>query len=205
VEADAREIRLPQAGRFQLAFIALNSLLIMGGRDEQRAVLETMAAHLAPDGLAVVDVWLPDADALTRYDGRLGLEYVRADPETAATVLKLASARHDATTSTIELTAIYDEGPPGASPVRWVREDTLRLVGAAELRAIAIEAGLLVEVIAGAYDLEPLQPGDDRAILVARASGRESTAGREPTTRSTRTTAARPGADAGRGRPRHLV
>ena len=43
-----------------------------------------MARHLRPGGIAVVDVWLPSADELARYDGRLGLEYVRTDPETGA-------------------------------------------------------------------------------------------------------------------------
>ena len=49
-----------------------------------RRVLATMAAHLAPGGLAVVDVWLPDADDLARYDGRIILEYPRRDPATGA-------------------------------------------------------------------------------------------------------------------------
>ena len=37
-----------------------------------------------PGGLAVVDVWLPDADDLARFDGRLILEWPRTDPETGA-------------------------------------------------------------------------------------------------------------------------
>jgi hypothetical protein len=36
-----------------------------------------------------------------------------------------------------------------------------------ELRSFAEAAGLEVEVIAGGYDLQPLGPGDDRAIVVA--------------------------------------
>ena len=48
----------------------------------RRPAVATLAAHLAPGGLAVVDAWLPDADDLARYDGRLVLEWVREDPET---------------------------------------------------------------------------------------------------------------------------
>ena len=44
----------------------------------------------------------------------------------------------------------------------------LRLVGADELTDFATTAGLEVETVAGDYDLEPLGPGGDRAILVAR-------------------------------------
>ncbi|HVA87949.1 MAG TPA: class I SAM-dependent methyltransferase [Candidatus Saccharimonadales bacterium] len=207
VHGDARWIRMPAAGRFRLAFVALNSLLVMAGRADQRAVLETLAVHLAPGGLAVVDIWLPDAEDLARYDGRLGLEYVRINPETAGTVTRIASARHDAATATVELTSIYDEGQPGASTVRWIREDVLHLLGAAELRVLAREAGLRVDVLAGSYDLEPLRAGDDRAVLVATVAGPDRpdrarrSSGREEIAEET----AEETAAAGKDRPRGLV
>ena len=51
--------------------------------------------------------------------------------------------------------------------VRWVRNDQLRLVSADELTGFAEAAGLRVETLAGGYDLDPLGPGSDRAVLVA--------------------------------------
>ena len=63
----------PTPARFRLAFIPLNSIFLMGTRADQAAAVATLAAHLAPGGLAVVDAWLPDADDLARYDGRLVL------------------------------------------------------------------------------------------------------------------------------------
>jgi SAM-dependent methyltransferase len=175
-EGDARRATAT-GGPFGLVFIALNTLLVFGNRADQAAALRTMAEHLAPEGLAVVDVWLPDAEQLSRYDGRLGLEYVRRDPETGNRVTKLASAYHDAALGTVALTAIFDEGLPGAPAKRWVREDRLRLVGADELRVLAEDAGLVVEVLAGDYDLAPIGAGDERAILVATRTP-SSTVGR---------------------------
>ena len=167
VEGDARDVRTPGGGTFRLAFIALNSLMLVGDGSAQRAVIRTLADHLAPGGLAIVDVWLPDADDLGRYDGRLVLEYSRRDPETGLIVTKLGSALHDAATGTVTLTTIYEEGRAGAPAVRWLRRDHLRLVSADELRAAAETAGLEVESVAGSYDLDPLGPGADRAILIA--------------------------------------
>lgn len=164
---DAREIRLPDAGRYRLAFVALNSLMLFGDRAAQEAVVGTLAAHLAPGGVAVVDVWLPDADDLARYDGRIMLEYPRRDPETGGFVTKVASAIHDAATGTVHLTTIYEEGEPGEPARRWIRQDRLRLVSGEDLRSFAVAADLLVESIAGGYDLEPLGPGAERAILLA--------------------------------------
>jgi SAM-dependent methyltransferase len=166
VEGDARTLA-DGLGRFKLAVVALNSLLVFGDHRDQRRVLRAMADHLEPGGIALVDVWLPDAEDLGRYDGRLGLEYLRRDPEQGTLVSKLASAVYDAATATVELTAIYDEGRQGEPSRRWLREDRLRLVTADELRSFAEDAGLTIEVIAGGYNLDPIRPGDDRAVLVA--------------------------------------
>ena len=172
VEADLVGLKLADAARFRLAILALNSILLLDTRDMQQAALETMARHLDPGGLAVVDVWLPSADELSRYDGRIGLEYVRHDPETGLLVTKTAAAEHEPATGHIRLTAIYEEGEQGGAPRRWVREDRLRLLNSDELRAMAESAGLDVEVVAGDYDLNPVCPHDERAILVARRRGR---------------------------------
>jgi hypothetical protein len=82
-------------------------------------------------------------------------------------VTKAASAEHDASSASVTLTSIFEEGGQGASPVRWVRRDRLRLVSADELRGFAEDAGLAVEAIAGDYGLGPMGPGSERAILIA--------------------------------------
>jgi SAM-dependent methyltransferase len=165
-EADMCGLRLRQC-EFAMTFVALNSLLLLASRDAQREVLRTMADHLAPGGLAVIDAWQPDADDLGRFDGRLVLEYVRVDPESGRRVVKTGSATHDPPAQAVTLTGIYDEGDPGSSPVRWLRTDRLRLTSADELRGFASDAGLEIEVIAGGYDLEPLGPASERAVMVA--------------------------------------
>ena len=62
---------------------------------------------------------------------------------------------------------MFDEGVPGEPPVRWLRTDRIRLVSAEELGVFAEAAGLTIERVARGYDLEPIGPGADRAILVA--------------------------------------
>ncbi len=170
LEADLLDLRLPDAGTYSFAFIALNSIMLLSSREDQRNAFRTLATHLAPGGLAAVDTWLPDADDLGRYDGRVMLEWPRTDPETGTVVTKVGSAQHDAATSTIALSAIYEEGRQGEPPRRWVRHDRLRLVSADELAAFAEDAGLRVEVLAGGYDLSPIGPGSERAVLIAERS-----------------------------------
>lgn len=167
IEADIVGLELPEAGTFGLAFIALNSLFLMGTRDGQRSALESLARHLAPGGLAVVDVWQPDADDLARFDGRVMLEYVRDDPETGRQVVKTSSAQYDPTSQIVELTTRYEEGRAGEPAVRWLREDRLRLVSADELAGLAGDAGLEIETLAGGYDLAPIGSASERAVLLA--------------------------------------
>jgi SAM-dependent methyltransferase len=168
VEGDARSIRLDGVGTYRLAFIPLNSIFLMGSRADQAAAVATLAAHLAPGGLAMVDAWLPDAEDLARYDGRLVLEWVRADPATGKTVTKTCSAIYDPTTSTVVLTTFFEEGLPGQPAVRWVRSDRLRLVAPDDLAAFAEAAGLVVETLAGDYELGTLEYGSERVVMVAR-------------------------------------
>jgi hypothetical protein len=62
---------------------------------------------------------------------------------------------------------VYEEGPAGGAPIRWIRRDALRLVGAGELRAMAEDAGLVIDEVGGDYDLHPIGPGSERAVLIA--------------------------------------
>lgn len=168
VAADARTVRHARAGEFGLAILALNSLFLLGDRHDQAAAIRTLAAHLRPEGLAAIDVWLPDADDLARFDGRLIREWVRRDPATDAVVTKTGSALHDAATGVVRLTTVFEEGAQGEPAVRWVREDRLQLVTADALVAYVEAAGLEVETLAGGHDLEPLAGGSERAVVVAR-------------------------------------
>lgn len=167
IEADLVGLRLPDAGTFGLAYIALNSLLVLPTRAAQRAAVRTMADHLAPGGLAVVDIWIPDAEDLARFDGRIILEWPRLDPETGAIVTKAGSAQHDAASAVVTMTTIFEESGQGEPARRWVRRDRLRLVSGEELRGFAEDAGLSVELLAGDYGLGPMGPGSERALLIA--------------------------------------
>jgi SAM-dependent methyltransferase len=168
VEGDLFAPRPDEAGTYGLAILALNSILLLGGPREQRRAIGVLADLLAPGGIAVVDAWQPLAEDLVRFDGRLSLEWLRHDAESGRDVVKLAAAWYDGATRAVTLTTIFDEAGPGEPPSRWTRVDAMRLISADELRAGAEDAGLVVEVVAGDYDLAPLSPGDERAILVAR-------------------------------------
>jgi SAM-dependent methyltransferase len=166
VEADLLTADL--GPRFALAILALNSLLLLETQARQAAALASLARHLRPDGLVVVDVWLPAVDELAAYDGRLGLEWVRDSTDGRRTA-KWASARHEGATGVVELTTIFDAWPAeGGQLERIERTDRLRLIGADELVRLAASAGLRTEQLAADYELAPFGPGAERVLLLGR-------------------------------------
>ena len=168
VEADLVGLRLPDAGPLRPG-VHRPQLDPRPRRPRcpARRRVQALADHLAPGGVAVVDIWLPDAEDLARFDGRIILEWPREDPETGEIVTKAGSAQHDAATGTIDADDHLRGARQGGPARRWVRRDRMRLVSAAELAAFAEEAGLAVEMLAGGYDLGALGPGSERAVLIA--------------------------------------
>jgi len=165
IEADLTTLSLD--ARYGLAFIALNSLLLLDGADAQRRAMQVLADHLRPGGVAIVDVVLPDATELSSYDGRLVLDWVREDPETGDHVTKLSSARHDATHATVALTTLYDTVSATGALRRTTRFDLLSLRSVSELVRDATDSGLEIESLAGDHQLTPLGPGSERIVLIA--------------------------------------
>ncbi len=170
VEADLLDLDpqpLPAAGSFRLVVLALNSVFLLADRASQAAALRVMAHHLAPDGLAVVDVWLPSEADLEVYDGRLMLAGVHLEADGSALTKSWAASR-DPDGRVVEVTTIYELAGPGGPPRRWVRRDPMRLLAPEELSDMATAAGLVVETLAGDRDLGPLDADSERAVLVAR-------------------------------------
>lgn len=166
VEADLVTLDLPQ--RFGLAFIALNSLFQVGPADRQQAAMASLARHLRPGGVAVVDVELPDAAELASWDGRVVLDWIREDPEApGSTVTRMSSARHDAVSASALLSIVYDTTDPSGSVRRVSRSDRLHLVTVRQLEDAAVSAGLQVELLAGDHQVTPLGPISPRVVLIA--------------------------------------
>jgi SAM-dependent methyltransferase len=165
IEADITALELDR--RFGLVVLALNTLLMLPGREAQLAALSAMAGHLAPDGRAVIDVWLPGPDDLELYDGRLSLDWLRQDEQTGRSVAKLFSARYDAAHATARVLTIFDSWPaPGGGLRRVSREDELWLLSAHELLAMTRQAGLVPTVVGGDYGLGGFGTGSERLVLV---------------------------------------
>jgi SAM-dependent methyltransferase len=167
LEADVLDLALD--GRFDLVIVALNSMLLLDGRGAHERLFRTIAQHLAPDGRAVIDVWLPAPDDLALYDGRVVLDWVKDDPDTGAHVAKQTSARYESATRRALVTSFFDEWRDGEASRRTMREDTITFLSADELQRLAEDAELEVETIGGDYEMGHFATGSERVVMVCRA------------------------------------
>jgi SAM-dependent methyltransferase len=166
VEADMTALNLGH--EFGLVLICLNSLLLLPDRAAQEAALRVMAAHLAPGGRAVIDVWLPTPEDLELYDGRLLLDWVRVDDATGEWVAKSTAASYSPATAEAKIDTFFDSWVNGDEIHRIHRSDTIRFVTAAELVTMAEAAGLQPQIIAGDHALTEFGPDSERIVLICR-------------------------------------
>ena len=167
IEGDFLEYRSDT--RFGLAFIAVNTFLLMEDDLARLALLRTMKDHLRSGGIAAAEMSIPDDDELARFDGRLHLEWLRSDPETGDAVTKSIAARHDEEAGTVELTQIFESTPANGGPLgRVTRQDVLHLITAEQLIDLAEGAGFVDVELRGDHLPTPFGAASHRAILIAR-------------------------------------
>lgn len=174
IEADMS--RLALAERYDLVILGFNGLLLMPNREAQESLLHRMSEHLAADGRAVIDIWLPTPEDLALYDGRMILEWVRRDEETGENVSKTTAARYEHATARATIETFFDAWLPTESPRRSYRRDEIRFTSATELLALVESVGLRPQMVAGDYSMSELTPDSERLIVVAAGPG----AGRRP-------------------------
>ena len=157
--------------RFGLIFVAASTFQHLLTTEAQRACLERVARHLAPDGLFAVSVRSPASVSWDEADGwaPLLLHWTRVDPATGDVVMKLVAEQPDPARMVRRLTYIYDRVHEG-SVRRSVFVTELRYATQAELTLLLQLAGLRVTHVYGDYDLSPVGQGEN-LVIVARAEG----------------------------------
>lgn len=170
VEADMTIVELKE--RFGLIILAFNGLLLLTEAKAQEQVLRRIAAHLAPEGRAVIDVWLPAPEDLALYDGRLTSDWVRDDPDSGTIVAKTTSAHYSPASASASIDTFFDEWRQSGSPTRTHRRDEINFLSASELLSLVERVGLQAQIVAGDHAMTEVTPDTDRLVIVARLNGR---------------------------------
>jgi SAM-dependent methyltransferase len=159
VVEDARTVRLGR--RFDLIVMTGHAFQVFLTRDDGLAVLETVAAHLAPPGRFVFDTrnparreweeWTPEQSRMTVPDDRLGEVTVWNDVE------------FDEATNVATYTTFYRTEADGrtVSARAQIAFPTLE-----EVEDLAIDAGLRIERMLGEWDGTPWQDSAREIVVI---------------------------------------
>jgi SAM-dependent methyltransferase len=157
VEADARDLELDRC--FDLVVLTGHAFQVFLGDDDQRAVLATIARHLAPGGRFIFDArnpaferwreWTPDASRRQFHDPDLG------------TIEAWNDVAYDASTGIATYETHY---LALASGQRWSAASRIRFTPRDELGGRIAEAGLDVGQWLGDWRGRPFTPASPEII-----------------------------------------
>ena len=171
---DMRSLDLGE--RYRLVLVPLGGLEHMESAAGVVSALASVRRHLAPGGLAVVDVAAPQPEDLAPGAQPLLEQWTRELPAAggaaASRVTKLVSLEARPSQGVRDVTWHFDVQPPGAALGRVTVRFSLRMITAGELELAAALAGLRVTDWYGDYDLAPLADGSARIVATLRRSRR---------------------------------
>lgn len=158
VEADARTVRLGR--RFDLIVMTGHAFQVLLTDDDQRAVCETIAAHLVPGGTFIFDSRNPAAEewrewtpaASRRTFDHPGLGRITAWNDVA----------HDPATEVVTYQTVYQS----ESGEEWRASSRIRFAGREAIAVRIVEAGLRVDRWLGDWKGKSFVEGDAEMIPV---------------------------------------
>lgn len=177
VRADMRSFSLSE--QFGLIVVPLDAFLHIETQADQLACLRCVRAHLASDGLVILD--LPGPASGDWGDWSPGIRPLvlawTAPTEDGATVSKFSSFTVDAAEQMHTVTEIYEHTGSDGTLRRRMVDYPLRYVFPAELELLFAESGLGLRARYGDYDLSPFQASSPRQIAIAEAANRRRAQG----------------------------
>jgi SAM-dependent methyltransferase len=164
VTGDMRRFKIDQ--HFGLIIVPLNTFLHNLTLDDQLATLACCKKHLRPGGLLVLDCFNPDP-AQAADDGRLIVQRSVIDRETGQPALLLLSRLTDWNNQRQEITYLIDRTDPHGVVQRAILPTTFRFIFRHELRLLLKAGGFDLKDEYGSYDLDPVEAGSDKLIVIA--------------------------------------
>lgn len=166
VPADMRTVDAG-AGSFGLAFIPTKTFAYFTRREDQQAVLATLARHLAPGGTLVVDLIHPTRQWLHRPAGSV-YQDVASWHDGRYVMRTETMVETDLATQVRTIRSVYDVIEPDGTSVKRVVEWPFRYTYRFEAELLLEGAGLEVAHVYGDYDRSPFGSDSGNLLMVAR-------------------------------------
>lgn len=176
IEADMCTLDLGE--RFDAVIVPLGGLQHLEDVDAVVEAMAVIARHLAPEGLAVIDVEAPHADDFTPGPQPLTEHWTRPwAGGGGALVTKFVSVDARPSAGVRDVTWHFDVQSSEGGLRRVTQQFTLRTFTVGELALAARLAGLEMTGVFGTYALDPFDDGNERLIVTLEHGGTEDADG----------------------------
>ena len=166
IEQDITQLDLERHD-FPLVIIAFNSLLCLSDFAAQCQALSSLAAHMKPNGLMLIDIVNPLRLSIAG-DPVPKPFFTRKNPHTGLPYTRFAAMSPFDESHCQDLYGWYDEVADDGSVTRRSYSVTWRPVFRYEIQLMLEQAGLRIEKIEGGHRGEPYTATSDRMFIHAR-------------------------------------
>ena len=163
VEADMRDFDLTEV--FRLIILPNNTLCHLLSLQDFEACLSCVKKHLAPEGMFVVDVFVPKIEKLLEVPGERSLFAEYDDPAGRGRVVVTFSYVYEPDTQIKRITTYH--AVPGQKESEGKLD--MRMYFPQELDALMKYNGFTVEAKYGSYDWSPFDSQAEKQLLVCSA------------------------------------
>jgi SAM-dependent methyltransferase len=155
-------------GAYGLVIFPFRSFQSMLDPDEQAAALSTAAAHLAPGGTLIVDLFVPDPAQLSEPPGTL-LHIADVKQPDGGTVVVWGQNGWDPVSQVNEVRLVIEMlDPEGTVLRRLYRDFDQRYTFRYEMEHLLARCGFAVEEVYGDFAGGPVTPDTEDLVFVAR-------------------------------------
>ncbi|MBI2885617.1 MAG: class I SAM-dependent methyltransferase [Chloroflexi bacterium] len=170
-EGDMRCFSLGQ--RFDLVFIAFNSILHLVALGDRMGAFGSARDHLTPGGRFIVDVFTPSMLLLAQAQepvSRLELDFYVEDASLGERLVRSSARRYDETTQTIRSRLFTERYRKGRRGEKRASDAEYHIYFPEELRLLLQSCGFRIEDVFGDHQWGPFQQGCPRMVFVAQAA-----------------------------------
>ncbi len=165
IEGDMRTFSLDR--KFELITCPFNAFQHLYTREDIEACLRCVREHLAPGGLFLFDVLLPDVEYLSRspYKRFPGVEF--RHPTHGTTYAYSEQTAYNPVTQVNQMWLHYDRVGPGAGPETFCIQLSHRCFFPQELQALLAYKGFEVLALQGDFEDGRLRPDSESMVVMA--------------------------------------
>lgn len=153
---------------FDAALFGLNTFAHLTSLAERQQALATLASHLRPSGIVILDLDLAGPRRLAETAGQMWWQGTWPISESSESLSHFVVGEHGATSGTVRVAHFYDLHAQAGTVRRTTTTMELAVLTYGEVALGLLHGGFALADVYGSYDLAPFEDGSPRLLVLAR-------------------------------------